>query len=119
MSRLRAASFMISIDGFGAGPGQDLDHPLGVGGHELHGWAISTRTLQQTLFGSDGGAVGIDDDFAARGFANLGAWILGRNMFGAPSAAPGRTSAGGAGGATTRSTTSRSSCSPTMRAHRW
>ena len=82
MSRLRVESFTISLDGFGAGPDQDLSNPLGVGGTALHGWAFSTRTFQTHLFGTDGGQGGIDDDFAARGFRNVGAWILGRNMFG-------------------------------------
>lgn len=82
MSRIRVESFTISLDGFGAGPDQDLANPLGVGGGALHGWALSTRTFQSKVFGSDGGQGGIDDDFAARGFANMGAWILGRNMFG-------------------------------------
>ena len=83
MSKLRVESFTISIDGFGAGPNQDLDNPLGVGGTSLHGWAFSTRTFQRAVFGSEGGSTGtIDDDFAARGFRNIGAWILGRNMFG-------------------------------------
>jgi dihydrofolate reductase len=82
MSKLRVESFTLSLDGFGAGPDQDLDHPLGVGGTSLHGWAISTRTFQKHLFGADGGEGGIDDEFAARGFRNVGAWILGRNMFG-------------------------------------
>jgi len=82
MSRLRVESFTVSLDGFGAGPHQDLNNPLGVGGTALHGWAIATRTFQKHLFGNDGGASGIDDDFAARGFRNMGAWILGRNMFG-------------------------------------
>jgi dihydrofolate reductase len=83
MSRLRVASFTISLDGFGAGPNQDIDNPLGVGGMSLHGWAFSTRTIQKAVFSSEGGSTGtIDDDFAARGFRNIGAWILGRNMFG-------------------------------------
>jgi dihydrofolate reductase len=83
MSKLRVESFTISIDGFGAGPNQDLDNPLGVGGTSLHGWAFSTRTFQRAVFGREGGSIGtIDDDFAARGFRNIGAWILGRNMFG-------------------------------------
>ena len=83
MSRLRVESFTISLDGFGAGPNQDLDNPLGVGGTSLHRWAVSTRTFQRMVFGIDGGsAEGIDEDFAARGFRNVGAWILGRNMFG-------------------------------------
>jgi len=82
MSRLRVESFTLSIDGFGAGPDQDLDNPLGVGGASLHGWAMTTRTFQRNLFGSERGETGVDDDFAARGFENIGAWILGRNMFG-------------------------------------
>jgi dihydrofolate reductase len=82
MSKLRVESFTISLDGFGAGPDQDLDNPLGVGGTSLHGWALPTRTFQQKLFGSDSGEAGVDDQFAARGFRNIGAWILGRNMFG-------------------------------------
>lgn len=82
MTRVRVASFTISLDGYGAGPSQDIDNPLGVGGTDLHQWAFPTRTFQQKLFGADGGTTGIDDDFAARGFANVGAWILGRNMFG-------------------------------------
>ena len=81
MTRVRVESFTISLDGFGAGPDQDLDHPLGLGGQELHQWLLPTRTLQRTLFGAAGGTTGIDDDFAARGFRNVGAWILGRNMF--------------------------------------
>lgn len=82
MSRLRVESFTISLDGFGAGPDQSLDHPLGVGGESLHAWAFATRTFQRVLFGKDEGSTDIDDDFAARGFRNLGAWIMGRNMFG-------------------------------------
>ena len=81
MSKLRVHSFSISLDGYGAGPNQDVDNPLGVGGMALHEWAFATRTFQK-MFGSEGGATGVDDDFAARGFANIGAWILGRNMFG-------------------------------------
>lgn len=74
-------SFSISLDGYGAGPNQDLDNPLGVGGGALHEWVLATRTIRR-MFGSDGGTTGVDEDFAARGFANVGAWILGRNMFG-------------------------------------
>ncbi|MBI5449873.1 MAG: dihydrofolate reductase [Gammaproteobacteria bacterium] len=81
MGRLRVSSFSISIDGYGAGPDQDINNPLGVGGMALHQWAFSTRTIQQ-MFGNGGGADGVDEDFAARGFDNIGAWILGRNMFG-------------------------------------
>jgi dihydrofolate reductase len=82
MTRIRVESFTISLDGYGAGAHQDLNHPLGVGGTDLHQWLFPTRTLQRTLFGVDGGTTGVDDDFAARGFTNVGAWILGRNMFG-------------------------------------
>jgi dihydrofolate reductase len=81
MSRLRVNSFAISIDGYGAGPDQSLEHPLGVGGIALHEWVLATRTFRQ-MFGQDGGSTGVDDDFARRGFDNIGAWILGRNMFG-------------------------------------
>jgi dihydrofolate reductase len=82
MTRVRVEGFTISLDGYGAGPNQDIRNPLGVGGTDLHQWLIPTRTFQRTLFGADGGTTGIDDDFAARGFKNVGAWILGRNMFG-------------------------------------
>ena len=81
MSKLRVHAFSISLDGYGAGPGQDMDNPLGVGGIALHGWSHATRTFQQ-MFGADGGTTGIDNDFVARGLMNIGAWILGRNMFG-------------------------------------
>lgn len=82
MSRLRVASFSVSVDGYGAGPDQSLEHPLGIGGMDLHGWAFATRTLQAKVFGAEGGEAGIDDDFIARGFDNVGAWVIGRNMFG-------------------------------------
>ena len=81
MSRLRVESFTVSVDGFGAGPDQSLETPLGVGGEGLHGWLVKTRTFQK-MCGKDGGTTGPDDEFAARGFRNVGAWILGRNMFG-------------------------------------
>ena len=81
MTRIRVEGFTISLDGYGAGPDQDLEHPLGVGGNELHRWLLPTRTFQKS-HGSGDGTIGIDDDFAARGFDNIGAWILGRNMFG-------------------------------------
>ena len=82
MARVRVESFTISLDGYGAGPSQDINNPLGVGGEDLHQWLVPTRTLQRALFGKEGGTTGVDDDFAARGFQNVGAWILGRNMFG-------------------------------------
>jgi len=81
MSKLRVESFSLSIDGYGAGPNQSLDNPLGVGGRKLHEWAFATRTFRQ-MFGTEGGSTGVDDQFAQRGFTNVGAWILGRNMFG-------------------------------------
>jgi dihydrofolate reductase len=81
MSKLRVNGFSISVEGFGAGPTQSLENPLGLGGRHLHEWAFSTRTFQR-MFGNEGGAAGTDDDFAARGFDNIGAWIMGRNMFG-------------------------------------
>jgi dihydrofolate reductase len=81
MSKLRVCCFSLSLDGFGAGPNQDKENPLGVGGKSLHEWVFPTRTFQK-MFGKEGGTTGLDDDFAARGFANIGAWILGRNMFG-------------------------------------
>jgi dihydrofolate reductase len=81
MSRLRVNSFSVSLDGYGAGPNQSVKDPLGVGGETLHHWMFGTRMFRQ-LYGKEGGATGVDDDFAQRGFANVGAWILGRNMFG-------------------------------------
>jgi dihydrofolate reductase len=82
VTRVRVESFTVSLDGYGAGPSQDEDNPLGVGGTELHQWVFPTRTFQRTHFDSDSGTTGVDDEFAARGFENIGAWILGRNMFG-------------------------------------
>lgn len=81
MPRLRVHAFAISIDGYGAGPEQSRDNPLGRGGTSLHQWMYPTRTFQR-MFGKDEGTTGIDDDLAGRGFDNTGAWILGRNMFG-------------------------------------
>lgn len=81
MSKLRVHCFAISLDGYGAGPGQGLDNPLGSGGEALHNWMVSTRTFRK-MYGDGDGETGVDDDFTARGFENIGAWILGRNMFG-------------------------------------
>lgn len=81
MSKLRVHSFSLSLDGYGAGPDQNLDEPIGAGGRALHDWAFLTRTFRHA-HGLDGGETGIDDDFMARGFENVGAWIVGRNMFG-------------------------------------
>jgi dihydrofolate reductase len=81
MSKLRVHCFSISLDGYGAGPRQGVDHPLGEGGHSLHDWLVKTQTFQK-MVGKGEGQAGIDDDFVQRGFTNIGAWILGRNMFG-------------------------------------
>jgi len=86
MTRVRVENFSISIEGYGAGPDQSLENPLGVGGEDLHEWVISTRSWRE-MHGKDGGTTGIHDEFAARGVENFGAWILGRNMF-APSRGP-------------------------------
>ncbi|MER9251084.1 dihydrofolate reductase family protein [Mesorhizobium sp. M0598] len=82
MSKLRVSAFTLSIDGFGAGPDQDLKNPLGVGGEALHEWMFGTRTFRKMVLGKDGGTTDTDEAFAARSFENVGAWILGRNMFG-------------------------------------
>jgi len=82
MARVKVQAFSVSIDGFGAGPRQSLDNPLGIGGITLHQWFLPTRTFQQRVLGGEGGSTGVDDDFARRSFEGIGAWILGRNMFG-------------------------------------
>jgi dihydrofolate reductase len=81
VSRLRVLCFSMSVDGYGAGPNQALDHPLGVGGPELMDWFFHTRTWQR-MHGNAGGETGVDDELAAKSFDGIGAWILGRNMFG-------------------------------------
>jgi dihydrofolate reductase len=81
MGKVRVGAFSISVDGFGAGPGQSLENPLGIRGKELHQWAFATRTFR-TMFGEDGGSTGVDEEYAARSMAGMGAWIMGRNMFG-------------------------------------
>jgi len=81
MSRITVRAFSVSVDGFGAGPGQNRENPLGVGGMALHEWMFSTRTVRR-MMGQEGGTTGIDDGFAVRGFENVGAWVIGRNMFG-------------------------------------
>ena len=81
MSKVRVNCFAISLDGYGAGPRQSRDNPLGVGGEALHEWFFPTRTFQ-AMYGKEEGTTGIDEDYARRGMENLGAWILGRNMFG-------------------------------------
>jgi dihydrofolate reductase len=81
MSKLRVDGFTISLDGYGAGPQQSREEPLGIGGEALHGWLVGTQTFQR-MIGKTGGTTGVDEDFAARSFENVGAWIMGRNMFG-------------------------------------
>jgi len=86
MSKLKIAAFAISIDGYAAGPDQSLNDPMGAGGMALHEWVLNTRHFKQLHLGvgDDGseGSTGVDNDFARRSFDNIGAWILGRNMFG-------------------------------------
>lgn len=81
MSKVRVAAFSVSLDGFGAGPRQDLENPLGVRGLELHTWFVQTEAFKK-MQGQTGGERGVDHDLVARSFENVGAWILGRNMFG-------------------------------------
>ena len=81
MALVRVAGFSLSIDGFGAGPDQSLDDPLGRRGTELFRWFFGTRTFR-AMQGMDGGVDGIDEDFARRSMAGFGAFVLGRNMFG-------------------------------------
>ncbi|MGC4092692.1 MAG: dihydrofolate reductase family protein [Polyangiaceae bacterium] len=89
MSKLRVNAFGVSLDGYGAGPAQDLQNPMGQGGMALHQWVFGTKTFLEMAGGFASSLIGgqvaredIDDQFAARGFRNLGAWIMGRNMFG-------------------------------------
>jgi dihydrofolate reductase len=79
--KLCVRSFSLSLDGYGAGPHQDLANPLGVRGPELMEWVFHTR-MWRAMHGQDGGEEGVDHEFASQGFVGLGAWILGRNMFG-------------------------------------
>ena len=88
MSRVRVLGFSMSLDGYGAGPNQSLHHPLGVGGHGMAGWLTGTRTFPTMVLNDPTkGSTGPDNDFAAKSFENIGAWIMGRNMF-APSRGP-------------------------------
>jgi dihydrofolate reductase len=82
LSKVRVHGFSVSLDGYGAGPDQRREEPLGRGGESLHDWLIATRTFQQMQRSPKPGTTGRDDELAARGFENLGAWIMGRNMFG-------------------------------------
>ena len=96
VQRLRVEGFTISVDGYGAGPNQSLENPIGVGGHTLHEWLVHTRTFGQ-MHGGGGGSTGIDEDFAARGMANVGAWILAATCL-LRAVAHGPTTRGGDGG---------------------
>ena len=81
MGKVRVAGFSLSLDGYGAGPEQSLQDPLGKGGRDLHRWFFGTKTFQ-SMFGKGGGSEGVDEDYAHRSMDNFGAFILGRNMFG-------------------------------------
>jgi dihydrofolate reductase len=81
MSKVKVAAFSISLDGFGAGPRQDLQNPLGIRGTELHQWFFPTEVFKK-MQQQSGGSQGPDNDVALQSFENVGAWILGRNMFG-------------------------------------
>ena len=81
MPKTRVSSFSVSLDGYSAGPNQSLQNPLGERGPELFEWFFATRTWKQ-MHGQEGGSTGVDDDWARRAMENVGAWILGRNMFG-------------------------------------
>jgi len=81
VSKLLVKSFAISIDGYGAGPNQSLEHPLGVRGPDLMEWFMHTRVWRK-MQGHDDGETGVDNGIAEQGFAGIGAWIMGRNMFG-------------------------------------
>jgi dihydrofolate reductase len=80
-SKLRIHNFAVSLDGYGAGPDQSVEHPLGVGGEGLHEWMMATRTGHQ-MMGKEGGSTGVDEALAVQGFDGIGSWVLGRNMFG-------------------------------------
>jgi dihydrofolate reductase len=81
MAKLRVHNLAVSVDGYAAGPNQDIDNPLGAGGPQLHEWVFATRTGRRML-GLDGGDQGLDDKFLAEGDLGIGATIMGRNMFG-------------------------------------
>jgi dihydrofolate reductase len=80
--KIKVHGFAISLDGYSAGPNQDLQNPLGVGGPAIFEWFFPTRVFQRMHGGPDQGETGVDNQIAERGFDNMGAWILGRNMFG-------------------------------------
>ena len=116
MSRLRVQCFAISIDGYGAGASQDLQNPLGVRGPELFDWLFATRVWRR-MHGHEDGETGVDDGVAEQGMAGLGAWILGRNMFG-PVRGPWPDESWKGWWGMSRRITGRSSSSPTILGHR-
>jgi dihydrofolate reductase len=116
MSKVKIGAFSVSLDGFGAGPRQDRENPLGVRGFELHAWFQKTAIFRKMHNLADG-SQGVDNDFAAQSFENVGAWILGRNMFG-PIRGPGKTIPGKAGGERSRRITCPSLSLRIMRARR-
>lgn len=81
MGKVKVAAYSVSLDGFGAGCDQSRKEPLGIRGEELHEWIFPTKMFQQ-IGGKQGGTEGSDNDFAERSFENIGAWLMGRNMFG-------------------------------------
>ena len=82
MGKVRVAAFGVSLDGFGAGPDQSLENPLGVGFPEVMGWFFPTRMFRTMHGGQNDGETGVDNSMAEKSFEDVGAWILGRNMFG-------------------------------------
>jgi dihydrofolate reductase len=80
MTRVNIRAFTVSLDGYGAGPAQDRQNPLGIGGEELHEWMFPTQTFM-AMQRKTGGTTGVDNDLVAQSMANVGAWIMGRNMF--------------------------------------
>lgn len=82
MSKVTVAAFSVSLDGFGAGPDQSRENPLGKGGEKFHEWIIPTKVFQEKVMRKEGGVEGTDNDFVEKSFENIGAWIMGRNMFG-------------------------------------
>ncbi|RAV97706.1 dihydrofolate reductase family protein [Pseudochryseolinea flava] len=81
MSKVKVAAYSVSLDGFGAGVDQSLENPLGKGGEQLHEWIFPTKTFQK-MMSNEEGTEGSDNEFAEKSFDNIGAWIMGRNMFG-------------------------------------
>ena len=111
MSRVRVHNFSVSLDGFGTGEGQSLEAPFGHAATRLHEWFFPTRTFH-AIHGEPGGSTGVDEAFASNWGPGIGAEIMGRNKFG-PQRGPWETKNGRAGGAMTRPSTPRFSCSPT------